>query len=442
MKKYGFLIPFLLFFLSACAPNDMSSTIKEVNQNVLSYLNPETENEYLINPEKQAILMENYLKRYFSPWEDNSLSQADKNEIKASIYKILIRFKKHPGWAQTHQPHSTEWVRSIEENMNLENLFQHREKAINVVHAYIRLLPTHSTSYSNFKKAGQGLFDNLQNTLLPANTPLLVIHKTENKAWSLVVSPYAFGWMRSTQIATVDKAFIQTWKTGEYVTPAALTVSLKTDKTFLFTFRLGQLLPSIPEKQDEKSYTVLTARKKLNGQAIIEQVKVDKKLVYKMPVPLTPYNIALIANEMVGKPFGCRGLFGNRDGSSTLMDLFAPFGIWIPRNASEQISIWKSIPIEKLSKNEKEKMIKEKGIPMLTAISWPSHTLLYLGTHNGKIYTYHTTWGLTTTLITGKTGRAIFGKTVVTPIDIGSNFMNIKSTLLDKAKFIIFLGKS
>lgn len=448
MKKIFKLFSLFFFItiaLSSCAPNDLNDDLKDTEQNTLSYLNPETEHQLLISEDAQKALMEDYLKHYFSPWEDMDRQAYAKqvNNIKETQFKLIGGFKKNPGWGQNHQPHPMSWVEAIEKNMDLGTFSNQHQKAITTENTNLRLIPTRRPSFMSLKEAGQGFpFDNIQTSFLPANLPLLILHTSKDKAWHLVLAHNVFGWLPANQLAFVNEAFISQWKTGRYLTPSVLEAPLKSKAgQFHFYVRLGHLYPAI-QSEEKDYYIILIAQKDLNNQGVIRAVPVEEKLMYETPLPATPYHIALLANEMIGQPYGWGGLFGYRDCSSTMADLFAPFGIWLPRNSGDQLNAWKNISLSNLKNSEKNKLIESKGIPMLTLIGWPGHVMLYLGAYNNQIYTFHTAWGLkTSTLLSGKTGRAIFGKTVISPLNLGSEYLNIKATLLDKSTTMTFLGE-
>ena len=54
------------------------------------------------------------------------------------------------------------------------------------------------------------------------------------------------------------------------------------------------------------------------------------------PLPMTPAQVALIGNVMMGQRYGWGGMFGDRDCSALTRELLTPFGIWLPRNSLSQ----------------------------------------------------------------------------------------------------------
>ena len=124
-------------------------------------------------------------------------------------------------------------------------------------------------------------------------------------------------------------------------------------------------------------------------------------------------------DEIAKSKYGWGGIYGQRDCSSTLRDLYAPFGLWLPRNSSQQAKKGQRIKIDHLSDSEKVKLIKEKAIPFKTFLHKKGHILLYVGTFNDEIVVFHNIWGIKTKK-DGKEGRLIIGKAVFTSLSLGS----------------------
>lgn len=101
--------------------------------------------------------------------------------------------------------------------------------------------------------------------------------------------------------------------------------------------------------------------------------------------------------------------------------MFAPFGIWLPRNSSQQSQVGRVISFEGLTDEQKGALIIAKAKPFKTLLYKKGHILLYIGTNsNGKILVMHNMWGIRT-LKDGVESRIILGKTVITSLDVGSN---------------------
>ena len=76
-----------------------------------------------------------------------------------------------------------------------------------------------------------------------------------------------------------------------------------------------------------KSY--LTTKKDSLGHAKIHKVQVEKpSIIAKKPLPFTAKNVALLAKEFYGEPYGWGGSYECRDCSATTRDFLGPFGIF------------------------------------------------------------------------------------------------------------------
>lgn len=149
-----------------------------------------------------------------------------------------------------------------------------------------------------------------------------------------------------------------------------------------------------------------------------------------------------MANRMMGQPYGWGTLYDYNDCSAMVMNLFAGFGIWLPRDSSNQIEIGQQISLAGLSNTQKEKLIIAKGIPFLTLIHKPGHIMVYIGHKNKEIYILHDLWGLKTINLFGQQGRAVIGKTVIAPSKLDYNYINIPNKLLSSIdKISILLPK-
>lgn len=123
-----------------------------------------------------------------------------------------------------------------------------------------------------------------------------------------------------------------------------------------------------------------------------------------------------------------------------LRDLYAPFGIWLPRNSSEQAKTGRVISLEHLTPEQKKEVIIEEGVPFETLLHKPGHILLYLGVYKGEIAVLHNAWGVKT-IRYGVEGRKIIGKTVITSLHMGEEVAgyNKQKDLLSQIKSINIL---
>lgn len=417
--------------VSGCATNEtVVKSLQKVDQNVTHYAElPEA--HYTIKPDKQKSLEQDFIKHYFSPWDDLSPAHTKKllKSMKQDQLDSAEMFQQYPGWASNSEQHSTAWIQTIVTNMDLAQFPRFNRKAITVHDSVIRGLPTTDPSFDTKDAPGHCYpFDNLQESYLPASTPVQVLHASKDGQWYLIRTSSYVGWTLQQNIAFVDRKFINHWKTGHYIVPVRDTANI----------RIGEFFP-LRSNQDG-NYQILVAGMGLHQQAVTQLFSLGKSDAQLFPVFFSPQNMAAIANRMIGNPYGWGGLYGYRDCSATLQDLFIPFGIWLPRNSGSQPKQGKLINLRGLSDAAKEKIVMQRGIPFLTLIHIPGHIMLYIGKENGTAYVFHDMWGLHTKRLFACPGRAVVGKTVVTPIDFGKSYVNVPRSLLRMASGVILLA--
>lgn len=175
--------------------------------------------------------------------------------------------------------------------------------------------------------------------------------------------------------------------------------------------------------EEKNYYTALAISSHKNLEPMFEKVRISKSVAQKDVLKLDRRSFRAIMSEIIKSNYGWGGMYGQRDCSSTLRDMYAPFGIWLPRNSSQQAKVGKIISLEKLSDEEKIALIKEKAVPFQTLLYKKGHIVLYVGTFGGEIAIFHNTWGIKT-IKDDVEGRVVIGKTVFSSLKLGRNVAN------------------
>ena len=180
------------------------------------------------------------------------------------------------------------------------------------------------------------------------------------------------------------------------------------------------------DRCDKQTCKVSVARHGLKNKAVLVPGYINKNAVAMLPLPMTPTNIANIIEQLIGSRYGWGGMYGNRDCSSMIRDIYLPFGIWVRPSSKEQSLYGTVIDLPKGYSQAKEQIIAEKGIPYLTTIYRPGHISLYLGqSADDKALVLQDMWGIKT-LVNGIEGRFIVGKTVISDLTLGQDLKGVK----------------
>jgi hypothetical protein len=152
------------------------------------------------------------------------------------------------------------------------------------------------------------------------------------------------------------------------------------------------------------------------------------------PLPLHPDWLARIGNQMMGQPYGWGGLYAWRDCSSTVRDLFVPFGIWLPRNSAAQGRSGSFLPLEGLDGEDKERLISSSGVPFMSLLWMRGHIMLYLGQYRDASVVFHNIWGLRIVGEGDDDARHVLGRAVVSGLRLGGELPALQdgAMLLDR----------
>ena len=316
-------------------------------------------------------------------------------------------------------------------NANFENYSTLNKKAVTIQGVNLRAFPTDKPLLLDPSKAGEGFpFDYLQNTTIAANKPLFVTHYSKDKEWVHVISSFSYGWIKVNELAFLQKYETDLWQKAQQVFILKDGVPIySSNGDFLFKSKIGTMFALIDE--DEKSFTVLSVSRYKQAEPLFLKAKLSKDIAHKGFISFNAKNLDKILGELLHSKYGWGGVYGQRDCSSTLKDMFTPFGLWLPRNSYQQSKIGNKISLDGLSDGEKINLIKEKAIPFKTLLYKKGHIVLYTGIVNNKITIFQNMWGIKTRK-EGKEGRFIVGKTIFSTLSLGENL----STYDDNASLI------
>jgi hypothetical protein len=381
---------------------------------------------------------ENFLEGFFAPWR----RAEPVHDAEEAAWGLRLADSKR-FFGENTLPKPDGWARRMRELSDLETFPNMRLAAVAAVNTSMRVLPTDRPAFYDFAKAGEGFpFDMLQNSAVWAGTPLFISHESEDGAWVLAESRYAFGWIPARDVALVSGPLADALSKGPFVTPVADRVPLHDwSGSYLFDLRIGQMLPAVARTAE--GFALLAPVRDADGSARFVEAEVSLEHVRAWPLFPTTRALAGLADEIMGQPYGWGGLYGNRDCSSTLMDMFAAVGVPLPRNSRVQAKSGKVVDLSGLDPDAKRRLVLEQGIPFATLLTRPGHIMLYIGHKEGEPLVLHTAWGLKTEDFRGREGRKVIGGTVITSLAPGSGVRGLASPqgkLLNQLTTMTFIG--
>lgn len=339
---------------------------------------------------------------------------------------------------------SSRHLDALVRNGRLDKYPSERRYAITIRNTAARALPSADPFFFDFREAGEGYpFDYNQNSAIWAGTPIRVSHTSADGRFVAAESPYTCGWIDSRDIAYVDEAFIKRFRSSRLAAIRRDWMALSDSKGFLFDGRIGMLLPVLGRKGEE--FRLGAPRAGSSGRAQWAEVRVAAPDAGIAPLPFTERELAELMNEIAGQPYAWGGLGGYRDCSSTVLDLFVPLGLPLPRNSSQQAEAGKNVSLAGLAADQKKKRIHNEARPFRTLLNVPGHVLLYLGTFEGEPVAFHTIWGLrTASPDESSAGRHLIGKSVITTLSPGMELESLspsKGNILERIDSYTLLGE-
>ena len=413
-----------ILFLSGCKTREalgeyVIDDLVSIKQNHESYVSHSKSDRVLIPRRYHYLLEKQYRQKHLSPWHSVKPYVKKKN-----VKREFSRLKSNKIFGENKQKVSTAWAEKIEANANLAKFPNYPKKAITIANTNLRLLPTNKPLFSAFSDHSNGFpFDSIQNSTLPANTPIFITHITKDNAWVFVETPIAYGWVPIRDIAYAGPKFRKEFKRyTKYVAAVNDDFAIKSmDGVYLYQGYIGMTFPLV--KSHKYFYQVVTAMPSSTRYAYVKRAKVPKNMSVRKPMPLSSKNVAKLCNNLIDQPYGWGGLFNNRDCSAMIKDLFAPFSIWLPRNSASQAKHGGLfIDVSGMDEEQKELFITENAVPYLTLLWFPGHIMLYIGEKDNESLVFHNIWGIRTK---DKMKRKIIGKAVITTLNPGKELAEI-----------------
>lgn len=391
-----------------------------------------SKDQALLSPEEQQKQYEKFKKNFTGIWKQ---TKPLKGNLAFFRSYVQVPFEKR-GYAENLQRWSDKHYQALADNAQYDKFPSMARNGLVVSDASLRLAPTDKPYFINPKRSGQAYpFDMFQNSTLRLGAAVKVFHVSHDNAWYYVEATNASGWVHREHIAFTTPEIEDLWiNAEEYIAVTGDNVLIK-NENFCEAVNLGSVLPLVSE--NGRSYVLAVPLQGLYGEAHLERCVIEKKNAVKMPLFLTADSVAQLSEQLMGNVYGWGGMYNNRDCSSTLQDLFTPFGIWLPRNSSQQAKAGQRIMLTNLSEKEKEDRISKEAIPFQTLLYLPGHIGLYIGQFDGKAVMLHNMWGIRI----HEVERFVVGKTVITTLYPGKELKGYSSSLMSRVQSLTIVGR-
>lgn len=393
---------------------EISPSVKKAND--IDYY-PQALSPYLdhnfTDQEIPSELQKHFEEHYYAPWS-------------YSAAPICVKEAKWPigafsrGYGSNLNRVDSAWISELIEQSNFEAFSTVNKHAVMTKWMNLRVYPTQKPMYKNPALPGDGYpFDLFQNSSVSFNEPVFVSHYSKDGSWVYVFTNNASGWVESDGIAVITPAQIALIHEKEKVFISQDKVPLYDgSKKFVCYSRIGMVLPL--KEETTEGYKVLFVTS--NGD--VKEMLIPKEVAYRGWHLLNKQDLIKVGSNILKNTYGWGGMYEERDCSSTIRELLTPFGIWLPRNSASQAKKGEVISFNGLDNTQRIALIKEKAVPFETIMYKKGHVLLYIGTYEDNVMVLHNMWGIRTIDSTGKKGKIVVGKAVITTLELGKEIEN------------------
>lgn len=434
IKKIVQLLAIGTFSIPAFA-TDLPITIfplARYDQQIANWIKPSDRdyNTPLISPYDQMTRKKEFYQHYFStdtgstsPWDKNfvnTLLAQNLQILENNLITLYSNKDKKPqeiGYGENFRPYPSSWINSIATNMNLGQfspplVFSENNRGITITNLQVRALPTTDVHLYHFSIPGQGYpFDNLQVSATWVGTPIYIVGSTVDQQWSLIITPNVTGWVKTSGIAKADQNFVSSWQNAASKRLMAIT---KTNTTIVdskghyhFNAYIGSVFPGLQRN------LIMIPIADADGNAQVLTAVVNERNLTPMPLAATPHNFADIITSLINRPYGWGNMYFYNDCSDELKDLYTPFGIWLPRHSSDQVTAGKMVDKSSASLDERLSYLTTKGHKLTTIVYIGGHVFMHLGNYQNTAMTYQNLWGLRPA---DGSSRSVIGQSVLFPL--------------------------
>jgi len=345
---------------------------------------------------------------------------------------------------------------ALRKNLNQEALKERNQILYGLIakRTDIRFFPTDEWALTS---PSGGAFDQFQHSSLSPGSLIGIYSFSKDQLWAYVQTSFIRGWVHKDAVAIAKEReeAVEYEEAKDRLVMTGSLVEVFEDASFqkkVFGGQMGDSFPivglpctskgkGLPDDRGRRKpyYTIKIPLRELNGTLTFGKGYIPKGGdVHRGFLPYTQKNVAQQAFKMLRQPYGWGEMLGGRDCSRFIMDLFATFGIVLPRNSMHQARIGVALgEVEGKTLKERARIL-DRAVPLATTLRLPGHIMLYLGKHKGRYYAIHSLWGVQKK---GRTGPVLekIGRVVVSDLTLGES--GPKGSLLQRITDVRYIGE-
>lgn len=294
-------------------------------------------------------------------------------------------------------------------------------------------LRTFPTATRVFSRAGDTDIDRFQESAVFPGTPVRVLHASRDGDWLFVLSPRYAAWMRRDHLAigsaadvsgyadkrpwlVVTGARADTVYTPEQPQVSQLALDMGTRVPLLVDWPLDKPVNGqLPAGAHVIELPIRDGEGRLRRVPALLPASADVATDY---LPLTPANVLSQGFKFLGERYGWGHSYDARDCSGFVSEVYAGFGVKMPRNTGDQ---GKSPAFNRLdvpaAMTREERIALMKTLQVGDLVYIPGHVMMVIGHEGGLTYVIHDTPGVRYADASGKVAHYPLNAVSVTPLE-------------------------
>jgi len=243
-------------------------------------------------------------------------------------------------------------------------------------------------------------FDYLYHTMIRVGEPLILKSRSADGKYYLALSTGISGWIPAKDVAICAnrEEWLDAWYTDDVL--VVWDDKIYTEDSNFAPQTANRKLPMgtrLPLASEEDIQGRINNRTAHNNHVVWMPVRNDdgsfskelaligeNRKVNEGYLPLTTANILKVAMCQLGDAYGWGGMMGTEDCSGFMRDVYACFGLDLPRNVSRNNGVCKGWSLEGMTDEDKAAFIRQ--LPPGTILTFSGHEMMYLGQEGDKLY--------------------------------------------------------
>ena len=312
---------------------------------------------------------------------------------------------------------------SIQNNLDLDVLPDENETVaarygVTVRHAMVRNLPM---ADGLFEEPDDVYYDNVQDSVLEAGEPVVILHESGDKKYYYVRMYNLFGWIAQTDIAPCSREqWLKYADPKDFLVVTGREYYTRVNGEDVFHL-MGAKLQLLQEKKN-RWQVMLPYKDDKTGLLKEKPVWLSKEeSLHNGYLPYTSDQVLQQAFKFYGSLYGWGGAMRSVDCSSLVGSVYRTMGLDLPRNTSKLVKMPGEVT-NFTGMNREERLQAFAKLKPGSPLSMTGHIMIYLGMQDGVPYAIHSCSSYY------KDGRKIYVRRVLVS-DLEMNRKNGKSYL-------------